>query len=170
MKILISLLFLVYCGSLIAGTVYKTVDKDGNVIFSDQPSDDAEVIQLQELQTIPNPNIPRLPARNTREEPDPADYYQALSFVSPTDDEGYRNNAGNLNVSLSLSPGLQRGHSVVIKMDGKELANGQSLSASVENVDRGTHSLTASVVDSRGKNLISSSISFTMIRISVLAP
>ncbi len=165
-------LFLLFVWSLVpAETVYKTVDEDGNVVFSDQPSDNAEVIQLQEVQTIDNPNKARLPSPSSRREAvDPADYYQALSFISPEPDEGYRNNAGNLSVSLSLQPGLQRGHKVVIKLDGSEIASGRALSASVKNVDRGTHSLSAAVVDSSGQTLISASTSFTMLRVSKLAP
>ncbi len=171
MKSIFTLLLLLPWLMVSAETVYKTVDEDGNVVFSDQPSDDAEVIQLQEVQTIDNPNKARLPSTsNRREAADPAEYYQAFSFISPEPDEGYRNNAGNLSVSLSLQPGLQRGHKVVIKLDGNEIANGKALSASVQNVDRGTHSLSATVVDNAGKTLISANTSFTMLRVSKLAP
>lgn len=164
------LLFLVFT-IVTAETVYKTVDEDGNVIFSDQPSDGAEQIELQQLQTIKNPNTPRLPPRNTSARaPDPADYYQALSITSPADGEGYRNNAGNLSVSLSLQPALKSGHKVVIKLDGVEIASGTALSATVENVDRGTHSLSATVVDAEGNNLISTTSSFTMLRVALGAP
>lgn len=152
-----------------AETVYKTVDEDGNVIFSDQPTQGAEQIELQELQTIKNPNTPRLPPADTSR-PKPADYYQAISIISPAAEEGYRNNAGNLNVKLSLQPSLKPGHKIVIKLDGQEIASGSALSASVDNVNRGTHSLSAAVVDSSGKSLISTSSSFTMLRVALGTP
>lgn len=171
MKLSLTVLLFMVFSIAVAETVYKTVDEDGNVIFSDQPSDGAEQIELQELQTIKNPNTPRLPPRNTAAQaPDPAEYYQAISIISPAEGEGYRNNAGNLNVRLSLQPALKPGHKFVIKLDGEEIASGTALSATVENVDRGTHSLSAAVVDTGGNSLISTTSSFSMLRVSLGTP
>ncbi len=159
--------FFVFSGSVFAETVYKTVDEDGNVIFTDQPSESAEVIELQELQTIENPNPPTYrPPSSKSEEDTEASYYQAFSVVNPADGEGYRNNAGMVDIRLSLSPSLRRGHSVIVMMDGNEISSGGSLSVSLENVDRGTHSISAKVVDGSGQTLISTSSSFSLLRVA----
>jgi hypothetical protein len=49
-------------------------------------------------------------------------------------------------------------------LDGKQVGNG--LSASLQNVDRGTHTISAKVIDSDGKSLISTSSSFSLLRAS----
>ncbi len=153
---------------LAGNAVYKTIDENGNVIFTDQPSESAEKIQLDELQTIENPNPARLKPLPRKQQSSAVDkdYYQAFSILSPTIGESYRNNAGNFTISLSLQPALRPSHRVVIKLDGKEVANGKSLSKSLTSQDRGTHTISAQVVDASGKTMISTSGSFTLQRVS----
>ncbi|MEM7027243.1 MAG: DUF4124 domain-containing protein [Pseudomonadota bacterium] len=151
-----------------AETVYKTVDEDGNVIFTDQPSAQAERIELQELQTIENPNPGNFrPPDKQSSSNEPSSFYQAFSIIEPAADEGYRANSGNVSIKLSLEPGLRPGHKVVIKMDGKEIASGASLSTSVSNVDRGTHTISATVVNRSGETLMSATSSFSVLRAAV---
>ena len=50
MRLIISLILLANMGSVVAETVYKTVDENGNIIFTDKPSKNAEEIKLQKLQ------------------------------------------------------------------------------------------------------------------------
>ena len=168
MRLIFSLLLTFIFACVHAETVYKTVDEEGNIIFSDQPSADAEKIELKQLQTIKNPNPPQNvpPATQTKSE-QPAAFYQAFSVVSPAEGEGYRSNNGALTIQLSLQPSLKRGHKVIIKMDGKTISSGKSLSVNLQNVDRGTHSISAAVVDADNKTLISTSSSFTMLRVAV---
>ena len=149
-----------------AETVYKTVDEDGNIIFTDKPSEEAEKIEIQELQTIKNPNPGqfRAPTKKENNKDTEQAMYQALSIIEPIADEGYRANGGNVSIKLSLQPELRPGHRVIIKMDGNEISNGAALSASVNNVDRGTHTITASVVNSAGKSIISTSSTFSVLR------
>ena len=157
-------LSLFFISAVYAETVYKTVDENGNVIFTDKPSTGSEEIKLQELQTIQNPNTPtyRPPAKKVEaEEP-----YQLITITSPANDTGLRSNNGDFTISVSLQPGLKRGHSLVITMDGKEVSNGSSTSVSIKNADRGTHSLGARVIDAKGKALISTASSFSLLRAS----
>ena len=144
----------------VAETVYKTVDENGNVIFTDKPSEEAETIKIQELEnTIGNPN----PAKY---KPSPAKIegfsYKSFTVTSPANGAGVRSNNGNVSISLSLEPALNRGHKIIISLDGKQIGTG--LSASLQNVDRGTHSISAKVIDSEGKSLISTSSSFSLLR------
>ena len=155
--------------SLVAADVYKTVDEDGNIIFTDKPSGDAEKIELQELQTIENPN----PAKY-RPEPDRNDkkggsgdrnIYNTLIVTNPADGSGLRNNAGNVTITVSVEPTLRPGHRLVLTMDGEEISNGNSLSTSLQNVDRGTHNIAASIVDENDKVLKSVTSSFSLLRV-----
>ena len=88
MRIILSLLLVFAVSCLSAETVYKSVDEEGNIIFTDKPSENAEKIILQELQTIKNPNPGKfkpLP-RQSKEAP----LYNTLIITSPADGSGIR--------------------------------------------------------------------------------
>jgi hypothetical protein len=66
-----------------------------------------------------------------------------------------------------LEPGLNsdRGDQLALYMDGAQVSVGSSPQFELNNIDRGTHTLKASVVDNGGKAIISSSpVSFTILR------
>ena len=44
-------LFVYLSFSLVNAEVYKTIDEDGNIIFTDRPTVDSEQIKLKELKT-----------------------------------------------------------------------------------------------------------------------
>ena len=164
MRLIISLLLLAVIDFAVAETVYKTVDENGNIIFTDKPSKDAEEIKLQKLQTIKNPN----PAKHnpSPKQPKQESLYKTFLVSSPADGAGLRSNNGNVSISLSLQPPLRPGHKIIITMDGKEVSNGSTSSVSLQNLDRGSHNITASVVDGDGKQMISTSSSFSILRAS----
>jgi hypothetical protein len=162
MRLFISLFLVLFAGCLLAETVYKTVDEDGNIIFTDKPSEEAEEIEIQKLETIENPNPPRYTPPKQAEEKLPQ--YKSLTVTSPENGAGIRSNNGNVTISLSLEPALSRGHKIIILMDGKEVGSGTSVS--LQNVDRGTHSINAKVVDANGETLISTSSTFSLLRVS----
>ena len=89
--------------------------------------------------------------------------YTKLSF-SPTLDSAIRSNKGNISISIILEPSLRSGHRILITMDGKELSKGSGKSASVTNIDRGTHTVGASVIDSSSNAIISASSTFSILR------
>jgi Domain of unknown function (DUF4124) len=164
MRLIICLLLLSFIDFAVAETVYKTVDENGNIIFTDKPSKDAEEIKLQKLQTIKNPN----PAKYSPspKQPKQEALYKTFLVSNPADGAGLRSNSGNVSISLSLQPPLRPSHKMIISMDGKEVSNGSVSSVSLQNVDRGTHNIAASVVDGNGKQMISTSSSFSLLRAS----
>ena len=146
-----------------AGTdVYVTRDKDGNPVFSDQPSDAAEKIQVQEVMTIPAETAPP-PSPGTKSK---SDYqYKELRITQPLNDSAVRENSGRVTISVVLSPRLRSGDSLVISMDGQEVSRGKSRTVSIDNVDRGTHNISAEVISAEDRSLISADpVSFTLLR------
>ncbi len=157
-----------------AAQIYKTVDEDGNVVFTDIPprEDDENAEQI----IIENPNsfaveeaIPNTDAwiveTEEGEEEEPPFRYQALEIVSPADDEPVRENAGNITIVTNLNPRLQRGHVARLLMDGAVVQEGPQGSFDLANVDRGTHKIAVEIVDERGQVLIRSGEStFHMLR------
>ena len=47
--------------ALAASGIYKTTDKDGNVVFTDQKVGEMREVELRETTTIPAQKIPRTP-------------------------------------------------------------------------------------------------------------
>lgn len=166
------LIFFLLSLSATAGAqdIYRTVDKDGNVVFSDVPSKGSEKIQLkdttviQSLKSEPSSLINSTPDQKKKSIP-----YKSLSITAPADDEAIRNNAGNLSVKVALEPMLRPGHELVLYLDGTEKTHGKGGVFNLENIDRGTHQLRASVKDADGHILISSkSTTFHLLRYSAL--
>jgi len=143
--------------------IYRHVNPDGSVEFSDIPADEhAKPVELPPINSIPAPpalrggttgNRAGSPGAGART-PAPVTEYSALSITQPADDQAFRNNAGDVTITVSLSPALQAGHQLLIQLDGKTISRGSKTSVNLKNVDRGTHRLQAWVVDDKGKELI----------------
>ena len=134
---------------LYAADVYVTYDEFGNPIFSDQPTEGAKKMEVEDVMTIPAFKGP--PPSGPR--PEPAEPYRQVSISSPKNDETYFRAEGNVVVQATVVPRLRPSDSIVIYMDGQEVYSGKSTSFSLVELDRGTHTLTVSVVDGSGKEI-----------------
>lgn len=170
----ISLLILSFLLSVsIQADIYKYIDEEGNVVFTDRPYPAAERIKTDKVQTIEAP-APR-PAATQPVAPEEADEpekkgYTKLEITSPKNDSSVRDNAGNILINVALAPALDAGagDSLVLYMDGKMVSAGPGTQFSLKNVDRGTHSISVAVVDKDTKELKRSSpVKFTLQRISI---
>lgn len=140
-------------GTAQAGKIVKYTLPSGEVIYSDKPPPEAtsgEEVSVEPLQTFSTPPAPPLEDSSAGKEKEPVGY-EEFKVTSPSNDTVIRDNGGNVRVSLSLSPGLQSGHSIEIMMDGQSIGSGQSTSLTLTEVDRGTHTVQATVKDKDGK-------------------
>lgn len=136
--------------------VYKQVNPDGSVTFTDAPRDaDATPVPLPPVNTFRPPAPPPVSSKPRSSQAD-AGTYTGISITSPANETTLRDNAGNLAVAASVTPGLQAGHKMVLMDNGKLLAESTSGSFSLSNLDRGAHRLTVQVQDDAGKVLLSS--------------
>lgn len=137
--------------------VYKSVNEQGEVVYSDRPGKDAERLRMPALPSY-TPQPLRSFSRNSAPQGEQqAAGYDRFIISAPAHDATIRNNIGNLEVTTLLEPALMvpREHSVQFYLDG--VAHGaasDALALSLDNVDRGTHELSASVLDADGKVLI----------------
>lgn len=138
--------------------IYRTVDEQGNVVFTDvPPREDEESAQI----VIETPNsfdareaIPQRDAwivEPTDEAAAPAFTYESLSIVSPQNDEAVRENAGNLSIVANVNPRLQYGHVMRLMMDGAVIQEGRQTTFTLANVDRGTHVIGLEIIDEQGQ-------------------
>lgn len=176
---LISLLLVFCLATPASAAVYKTVRPDGSVVYSDQPPrNEAEPHPLPPLQMIPSESLAPAPAPQERNDsktntPAAAEAYRSLAILDPQADGTVRDASGQVVVQVALDPPLatEAGDRVIIYLDGEPLAQGTDTAYTLDNVDRGTHTVEASVSSGPGRVLIRSpAVTFHVQRTSVNAP
>ena len=149
--------------------VYKWVDENGTIHFSDQPQPGAEQIELSEptVYSTQERYRPAYRPPSATGADSASKGYEALTITSPSDGTTVRSNNGRVMVTLDLSPNLRSGNKFRVYMDGKEVSSGLITSSlQLLNVDRGSHTLYAVVVNGSGKELIrSNTVTFHLQRI-----
>ena len=164
-----------------AGTrIYKVIDEDGNIIFTDVPPLDNT--KSEEVKVgVSNTFKPPPPAAAPREvwnvgedgEQVPATTqfaYNRAAIIAPQHDASLRENAGNVSVKTSVTPNLRPGHKLRLMMDEAPVGNLVGASEfALSNVDRGSHTLRLQIVDQVGKVIFNGSDStFHLQRASVI--
>ena len=151
--------------------IYKTVDENGNIVFTDQPaSADARPLELSPLAAISDP-VPIAvrpdPALQTRDQP----LRYRISIVSPQQDQTLWGTVGNVPVQVSIRPTLQPGHRVAIYLDGTQVDEMVGGIKNIGGVDRGTHQISAAVINGSGDQVSNTPrVTFHMKQHSILLP
>ena len=151
MNKLITVLLLALCLPLFAAEVYKSVDQNGNTVFSDQPSENSEKIEVRDVLTIPA--LTETP-QSTKIEP--AEPYSSLVITLPINDETYFRREGNFVISVQSEPKLYKSDTVVIYLNSNAFMSGQSLTFKIPELDRGTYQLRVAIKDAADKIIKSS--------------
>jgi len=163
----LTLLILLLALPLYAAEVYKSVDRHGSTVFSDQPSANAEKIEVQDVMTIPA--LQTQPPKPSVDEP--VERYTELTILSPKNDETYLRSEGDLIISVQTKPALFESDRVVIYLNSNEFLSGKSLTYNVPELDRGTYQLRIAIKDSADKIVKSSgTITFHMRQTSIQNP
>ncbi len=138
-----------------AAEVYKVIDTDGNVTYTDQPDSSA-------AKPLNLPQINQAAAPIPRAEDDPAakaeavfSGYSRARITSPQDQAVILHSQVNIIVQLALEPQLQPGHLVQFSVNG--VAVGQPIGATayqLDNIERGSHRIGATIVDRKSRALM----------------
>lgn len=148
--------------------VYKTVNPDGSVSYSDQPSERAKAMDVRPVETVPAfREIPSNPGASTKPTPEPRSFYRELNIVKPTNESAFWSGNGEVEIAVSLQPALRSTDRLQIVLDGKEQQSLRELKTVLSNVDRGTHQLEVRVVSAQGDVLQRTQHTFTLHRPSV---
>jgi hypothetical protein len=177
MRVLI-LLALLASAAAGATVVYRWVDSNGQIHYSDQWRPGAEKIRI-EAEAPATATLPAgqpAPSASTRQQSSapgqPESRYESLEIVRPAQEEVLWNIEGQLPVSVRVTPALQPGDSLRLDLDGKqqEVPAG-STDAQLQEVYRGAHTLKAAVVNEAGAILIESPMrTFAVRQTSLLNP
>ncbi len=149
--------------------VYRLQGEDGRVIYTDQYSPDAELVNLPEPATYKAPVVDNSLAFDDTPEEEPIPNYE-LTILSPQPDQALWANDGNVPVSVEVRPELnvEKGEKLIISLDGMEVGEPQqSTSFTVTILERGAHTVNVSLVDQSGSTLASQSVNFQVHRASI---
>ena len=139
-------------------TTYRWVDADG-IHYSDQPHPGAEQITLSRAPAYssgqdqsPTAAASVRPARAASE---PADFrYDSCAVVQPAQDQVLVN-VRSVTISVQANPPKRTGDRVVLSLDGRSIepeSNDQQ-EFSFTSIDRGTHTISASIRGADGMSL-----------------
>lgn len=146
-----SFFFLLVClfisVSIGAETVYKKVNPDGSVVFTDVESTDSEEVKIRKPTSFSPPKLPRLNLPTKKLKPK---YNYSVVINQPANDSTIVGKH-DVVVSVSVRPDIKRsGHQIRYRLAGQSITKRDS-SVTFKNVDRGTHKLIVTIVDARGE-------------------
>ncbi|MGK0296781.1 MAG: hypothetical protein ACI9XC_000374 [Gammaproteobacteria bacterium] len=150
---LILIVSILLTSQIFAQDVYMTVDEDGNKTFTDQASDDAEKVDVKEVITIPGlKNLVPI----SQKKPEVVDPYSQLLITYPKNDETYFRSEGRLIIQVQVVPNIRISDKIAYYLDGNLVQTGRSKTFGIDELDRGSHNLSVSILSADG-NVIKSS-------------
>jgi len=150
--------------------VFTYIDAQGNRVYTDQPRGNAKRVPIassNRMSATPTIVAPVSKTRNAT--PQPPFHYDMLRVLVPEPDATIRSSAGELIVSVTSEPGLQEGHRYRLLLDGQPTGEpGLSPVFPLSNIDRGSHNLSAEILDADGRTVErTANQPFHMLRISL---
>jgi hypothetical protein len=156
-----------------AAVVYKWVDADGVVHFSDQPSPGAEKIYTSSpsAAAASAPSAAAGPRQATKIAAAGGLGYSQFSIASPVNDQTFFGD-DIIAVHLDLSPALKPSQSITWHLNGKELEfPPDATSFPLPHLDRGAYTLAATITDQEtSESQGSNTVTFYVRQPSALAP
>jgi hypothetical protein len=154
-----------------AAVVYKWVDADGVVHFSDQPVPGSEKIitsAAPHMGTVPGA-APPASVNGQLGSQTPTTQPTVFAIVSPNAEQTFVNEP--VPVRLDFQPGASQGEVLTWKLNGQILADQTGTQFTLSNLPRGAYNLSATLVDpNTQETLTSTSVSFNVQQPSELSP
>ncbi|MDQ3201217.1 MAG: DUF4124 domain-containing protein [Pseudomonadota bacterium] len=155
----------------VSAEVFTYIDAQGNRVFTDQPgSGNAKRVPLAPSNRMSaNPTGAAPAAAEKKLTAKPPLHYNMLRLLIPEPDATVRSTAGEVIVTATSEPGLQRGHRYRLLLDGQPTGEpGPSPVFALSDIDRGTHNLSVEIVDEQGRTVErTANQPFHMLRISL---
>lgn len=153
--------------------VFRYIDENGNVVYTDEQREGAEKIEVREVPTIEMPDGPLTTETLDRAKQTDTDSqgsgYQTVGFTEPQNESAFWSGGGTISIAVRAEPALRDQHAFEVLLDGNSLGRNSTGVYTVSPIDRGTHTATVRIVNSEDEIVeTGESISFTVHRPSVL--
>ena len=154
------------------GAVYKHVDDHGKLIkYSDQPqkpgdkpvkmSKPAMVYESEKPVNTPATKRATTERKKMPKEAESTSViaYVAVAIMKPENEEAIRANGGSFPIEVVSQPALdvKAGHRYVVVVDGEKRNKSSQTKITLENMDRGAHSISVEIRDKEDNVMVSSS-------------
>lgn len=138
--------------SLWATKVYKYTDKDGNPVFTDEPTKNAEELDIKPVHTIPAIPVPKASPKDSGKE---ATFkYDSIQITAPKNEENFINQGGNVTVHVSLTPALRSGDRTQLMLNGTPKGNASTTTSfPLLNLPRGEYLATVVILDAENNEI-----------------
>ncbi|MEO8307026.1 MAG: DUF4124 domain-containing protein [Pseudomonadota bacterium] len=164
-------------GMLMAAETWRWKDANGVVHYSDKPAPGAERIEV----IAPKPSIsvtrppvaqPRAAAAANEEADSPAVVPYTRCVITSPDNEETFNAVNTVSASLLLEPALQPGHRIEMLLNGNIVKDWpqQASSHTLTNLERGSYTLSARVLDSFGGSVCAGPTINFFVHLPVMRP
>jgi len=150
-------------GDALVAEVYKSVDKDGNVVYSDQPPEPgAEPMEMPGISVVEAvPGAPVSPgadgsdagAGQAMDIRELRRMYRDFAIISPQQEEYIQGTANSVTISWGMREAPQPGMKVIPVVDGRALPPVTSFSITLDEVVRGEHVVSARLVDAENRTI-----------------
>ena len=142
---IISVLVTVMISTLSLADIYKSVDKEGNVTYSDEPVKEEKPLTLPILNVIPPPRAAEIPVTKT-----PLGY-KIFNVAVPANDTTVPRGQNEITVEIAISPLLRPGHFIALDLNGNRIGEPRKGTRfRLELIYPGTQSLVANIVNKSG--------------------
>ncbi|OGT50556.1 MAG: hypothetical protein A3E53_03440 [Gammaproteobacteria bacterium RIFCSPHIGHO2_12_FULL_39_24] len=163
-SIVAALMIGVFFACTIHADIYRSVDKEGVVTFTDQPNTDAEKVTLGQENISSSPVTQSGGDKNNADanSTDIADSkhvpYTLFEMSSPKNQDTI-SNATEVKVTVNINPALQKGDKIRYNLDGKPISDPitdttftiQKISDTTDILPRGPHTFSADILDADHK-------------------
>jgi len=171
---LVALCLLGLSGLSGATTLYRWVDAQGVVHYSDTPHEGAQVMQISGAQTYHGTSAATTaPAPGaTAQSGKKSEGYDSCAITTPAPDSNLYA-PDSVTVSVEVSPGLHDGDQLTVQVDGRQLQAGTEGGQSflIQGPERGDHSVSAQVRSPDGAMLCNAApVTFSVTKPSVNSP
>jgi hypothetical protein len=155
---------LIFCLSLFSystwAEIYRSVNENGVVTYSDQPNPKAESVKLPAANISTQPTQPSQKTQTTdtveKKLGQHVDY-TAFEINSPKDQDTFQN-ATEFPISVTINPALQEGDKIQFLLDGTPILSPVAdtgitipkVQDGKELVERGSHTISAQIINAQG--------------------
>ena len=162
MQLILTTMLLTFAAGPLMAQVYKTVDENGNVTYTDQPpADGSGPIKLRPISIIEAPTYekaPKVDEESTASEESKEltlknlrKNYKDFSIIAPQPEESIWNPEEFISVAWRVGAQLQPGMTVTVSVDGTLFAKTTDQVVQVNLRDRGEHKVTVELKDSKNR-------------------
>ncbi len=140
-----------YSALFLSKKIYKVVNEDGTITFSDRPLPGSEELEITVPTSNVRTNVPTPPALNVYQKNDKTEY--KIEILSPEKDATIRSNTGEVNIVASIKPNRAGLYQLSLNGQTVESPTGKFY---IKKLPRGAYTYNINFLDNSGKVIASS--------------